>query len=125
MPALKLCKSESLDDWFTIERAEHDGRHWMEPTEYGSRLCYSGRVSDACVEGPAAHMLGLAAAILQRGRESFKRCAVDATKEPVKLWSPRNSERPGECSYAEAEALARAIVAELGLEAAAHGAEAT
>ena len=30
--------------WFSIERAEHDGRFWREEIEYGTRLCRSARL---------------------------------------------------------------------------------
>lgn len=106
---LILKKSENLDDWYTIELAEHENKYWSEPTEYGSTLMYSGRISDACVEGSAAEMLAIADAIDQHKRVSFKRCAVNYNYNNVEFYSPRNSKKPGSCSHAEASELATKI----------------
>ena len=77
-----LKKSGALDDWYTIERAHHENRQWLEPTGPNSmRLMYSGRISDACVEGTAAEMLEIAKAIKARGSASFKRCAVPSRSD--------------------------------------------
>lgn len=112
---LTMRKSDHLGDWYIIERAEHDGREWLERTGPASMaLRCSSRFSDADVEGTAFEMLALARAIKQRRRERFKRCAVDATSEPVKFCSPRNSTVEGETTLAEADALADMIVRELG-----------
>ncbi len=54
-------------------------------------------------------MLTIAEAIERREAVQFKRCAVDATTEPVWFWSPRNSRKPGATSFAEADALAKQI----------------
>ena len=106
---LACVKSDSMDDWFTIEHAEHDGRQWMEPTTYGARLCYSGRISDACVEGTAAEMLAIALAIESRTDVHFRRCAVRFESESGALWSPRNSETEGVASLAVLDELAADI----------------
>ena len=37
--------------------AEHDGRTWWEPTEYGSRFMTSARISDADVEGTSGRSI--------------------------------------------------------------------
>ena len=89
-------KSDVMDDWWVIERAEHDGRGWLEPTEYGgmSFQC-SSRISDADIEGYGVEMLAIADAIEKGERASFKRCAVAPVEGGFKLWSPRNSQRPG------------------------------
>lgn len=110
---LKLCKSDWLGDWFTIERAEHENKRWFEdvPGMTNARAFqHSGRISDADVEGTLAEMVALAEAIETKGSKGFKRCAVDARQEPVKFWSPRNTmERMGEVSYEDALDLARQI----------------
>lgn len=107
---LTLRKSEWLDDWYLIERAEHDGRTWLEKTgPSSSSVRCSSRFSDADVEGDSGEMMAIAKAIECRGRAGFKRCAVDATGDPVLFRSPRNSERDGECSPAEADELAAEI----------------
>lgn len=115
---LMIVKSDVMDDWYLIERAEHDGREWFE--EVGpntSALRCSSRFSDADVEGQACEMLAIATAIEMRDKVSFKRCAVDARAEPVTFWSPRNSEKPGDVSYEEASTLATKIRALLAQEA--------
>jgi hypothetical protein len=115
MPRLQLVKCEHLDDWYTIELAEHDGRTWLERT--GSNVMsarYSGRISDADVEGTAAEMLAIAAAIESRKLVSFRRCAVAWEDMNVALWSPRNSQEIGFVSHAEAIELAADIRAKLG-----------
>lgn len=106
---LTLRHCVDMGDWYVIERAEHDGRTWWEPTEYGKRFMTSARFSDADVEGSAEEMLAIADAIERRESVRFKRCAVVATRERVEFESPRNSTRPGFCSLAEADELAREI----------------
>lgn len=112
---LTLVKSD-LDDWFTIERAQHANVHELRPTKYGAALFYSGRISDACVEGTADEMRGIAAAIERRSTESHKRCAVNASTDRVELWSPRNSQEHGIVSLADADELAAQIRRELPTE---------
>lgn len=115
---IALVKSDSLGDWYTIEKAEHENRHWMASVDIGGYPCmslmYSGRISDACVEGTAAEMLAIAEAIERREEESFKRCAVDARTDRVEFWSPRNSQRHGIVSREAADELAAQIRRELG-----------
>lgn len=112
---LTLRKSECLDDWYVIERSEHDGRTWFEQVEGGvSSVMKSARISDADVEGTAEEMLEIAAAIEQRGVKSFKRCAVDARHPEVEFLSPRNSLKPGRASLADADELATEIRRVLG-----------
>lgn len=106
---LTLKKSENIDDWYTIELAEHDNKYWEEPTKHGFRLMYSGRISDACVEGPASEMLAIAEAIETNNSISFKRCAVYMTASSAKFESPRNSKQPGIVSHMEAQELASEI----------------
>ncbi len=105
-----LRKSEWLDDWYIIERAQHEHRQHLE--QVGSNafaLMCSSRISDADVEGCASEMLAIADAIEERGYSSSKRCAVDARTDRVQLWSPRNSQHPGVITYAEADELAADI----------------
>ena len=112
---LALVKHEDMGDWFTIERAEHDGKRWIETVEdehgtYG-RCMYSGRVADACVEGNAAEMLGMAEGIETRKGYSAKRCEVRIVGERALFCSPRNSAEggEGESTLAEADELAAEI----------------
>lgn len=103
-------KSEWMDDWYVIERAEHDGKEWLEQTgKNGFSFQTSSRFSDADVEGNAKEMLAIAKAIREKGRISFKRCSVKADAEPVLFCSPRNSQEDGECRYQEAVQLAEQI----------------
>lgn len=112
---LTIQKCEAMQDWYTIERAEHDGRQWLENIGPNAMaLRDSSRFSDADVEGYASEMLAIADAIERKSDVEFRRCAVDATKDPVKFWSPRNSQTDGACSYAEAADLAAQIRALLG-----------
>lgn len=114
---LTIRKSEMLGDWYVIERAEHDGREWLETIGPNAQaLRCSSRFSDADVEGTASDMLEIAAAIEKRGSFSAKRCAVlivpatafsmNATAE---FWSPRNSRARGAVTLAEADELAALI----------------
>ncbi len=103
----------SMDDWYCIEHAVHDGRHWLEPIAGGAALRYSGRISDADVEGTADDMLCLAKAIRDRGGHSEKRCAVDATGDRVLLWSPRNSMANASITWEAADDLASQIESKL------------
>ena len=109
-----LVKSGNLDDWYTIERAEHDGRQWLEPTGRNSATyMYSGRISDACVEGPADEMREIAKAIKAHGSVSFKRCAVRVAGDVAYFCSPRNSIHEAEVPVADAEVFAEQALAEL------------
>lgn len=114
---LTLRKSAWMDDWYVIERAEHDGREWEEkvgPNTY--KFCKSARFSGADVEGSAKEMREIARAIRKRKIVGFKRCWVNAEGDPVLFMSPRNSRTTGECSYVEALELAEEIEALLKAE---------
>jgi hypothetical protein len=98
-------------DWCVIERAQHDGRMWLEQLGANSAvLRTSARISDADVEGTREEMAGLARAILDRDSFEERRCAVRVDGDHVELWSPRNSQRPARIPYHHAEALAREIL---------------
>jgi len=118
---LALRKSDALDDWYVIERADHDGREWMEPFKAGgvagAALHCSSRIEPSTdVEGTAAEMRAIAVAIRAGANVSFRRCAVAMAGPAVDLWSPRNSRTPGTVSYTDALDLADAIDSALGLE---------
>lgn len=113
---LTLRKSDAFDDWYLIERRDHDGRRWEEPTPWGVALRKSARISDACVEGSAAEMLAIAAAIETRGRYFADRCAVWFDDDRAFFESPRNSQEPGVATLADADDLAREIRAALATE---------
>lgn len=112
---IALVKCEGLDDWYSIERAEHSGTMRLEPCPGGgSALWMSGRISDACVEGGAEHMRGIAEAIEKRSEHHERRCAVSCSSTHAKFWSPRNSMRPAEVRIEHADALAKQIREVLG-----------
>lgn len=111
---IKLVKSDWLDDWYTIERAEHVGRVWIEPGDDG--VCHfmdSGRISDACVEGTASEMIEIAKAIKANHSASFKRCAVRVGEKFAYFYSPRNSQRDAEVPLEDAIAFADEALSEL------------
>lgn len=113
---LTLRKCESLGDWWVIERAEHDGREWMERSEPNMLAIHtSARFSDnADVEGTSEEMLEIAKAIKARDKFSAKRCAVDATDSEVYFSSPRNSAHDGTTTIEFADELADLIEAKCG-----------
>lgn len=104
-----LIKSDNMDDWYLIERAEHDGRHWMEPTQYGMALRCSSRLGNADIEGTSAEMLVIAQSIELGQSASFKRCAAEHTPDGYAMSSPRNSMEPTLITHAEAKELAADI----------------
>jgi len=109
---LTIVKSEWIDDWYVIERAEHDGREWLERTGPNSAsLQCSSRISDADIEGTMGEMLAIAEAIHNRESISFKRCAVEMRSDGAAFCSPRNSQRDGVCSLDDADDLAGKIKA--------------
>lgn len=113
---LKLCKSDDMDDWYTIERAKHNHTlgMGMHPTAGCMMLMYSGRISDADVEGTAAEMRAIAEAIKARTKnDDARRCAVRVEGDRVFFWSPRNSTTDGECTLDEADELATQILSEV------------
>ena len=104
-------KSEWLDDWYLIVKAEHDGREWRERTgPNSSRFMCSERISDACVEGDAEEMVCIAEGVKARERRSFGRCAVAFHPDGVHFWSPRNSGEDGVVTVEEADELADQIL---------------
>lgn len=103
---------EWMGDWYVIEWADHDGREWLDPTEYGASLMRSAsrmrsaRPSDADIEGCASEMLAIAGAIESRSTVEFHQCAVTVDGDIVSLCSPRNSTVDANVSLAVADALA-------------------
>lgn len=112
---IKLNHCEDLGDWYTIVRAEHDGREWMERTGPNSqRFMMSERLSpEACIEGNGAEMLELARAIKRRGTARFKRCAVHFESDGAHFSSPKNSEKDAVVSVEEADAFAEQVLSQL------------
>jgi hypothetical protein len=97
MRPITLVRSGGLPDWFTVEWAEHENQHWVEPLGPGSAaLRYSGRVADADVEGTSSEMAAIADAIENGGSVTFRRCAAVALGDGrYSLFSPRNSQPEG------------------------------
>ena len=114
---LKLVRNEDPDwDWWTIERAEHEDKHWMRKTEYGQALMYSGRIADACVEGDSGDMREIAKGILTGEGYHGGRCCVEIEGDLAFFHSPRNSQDRGSVSLDVAKALAKQIAKELGAQ---------
>lgn len=113
---LKLIHQEDMGDWYTIERAIHDNRHWIETKEEQDlkvhNCMYSGRICDADVEGTLQEMVDIAWAIKRRGEESHKRCSVKFIGDGFEFDSPRNSQQTGFASIEEADDLAEQILTE-------------
>lgn len=115
-----LNKVEDMDDWYTIIRAEHEGKEWIEKI---SENCSAYRNSErldgkgqASIEGTRDHILGIAIAIQEKSAVSFKRIAVSYSKENngFFFWSPKNSEIPVLIPLEDAENLMRQIYEKLG-----------
>lgn len=113
---LTLRRSTSSDDWWCIERKDHDGRTWIEEHWVNGigRIGYcmtSARLGDhrADIEGTGAQMMEIADAIERRSEADFKRVAVQWAEDGVLLWSPRNSETAAVVPHARATALATVI----------------
>ena len=112
-----LVKSDSLDGWYSIERAEPENRIWLERVGPNvSRFMYSGRISDACVEGTALEMLGIAKAIKNRELIEYKRCAVYVECGSAYFYSPRNSSQEGEVPLSDADEFANQVLLTLGTD---------
>lgn len=112
-----VVRSESIGDWWTIQRAEHDGREWERPVKYGIAWTVSARLGEGDnnydIEGRGVEMLALAAAIESRGEASFTRCSAVTTTRGVDLESPRNSRHPVTISQERADELAADIRAKV------------
>lgn len=109
-----LEKSDCIDDWYCIERAEHEGRTWLERTEPNVlQFMDSARISDACVEGTADEMLDIAEAIKSRGSAEYRRCAVRVEGDTAYFWSPRNSTAEAAIPLADADDFAAQVFATL------------
>lgn len=110
-----LRKSEHIDDWYTIVRAEHDGLEWIEHTGPNSmRFMCSERLSpEACIEGNADEMLAMANAIRSRKAVLFKRCAVHFERDGAHFSSPKNSERDAVVPVEDADEFASQVQDEL------------
>ena len=108
------------DDWYTIIRAEHEGKEWYveeRPNCFSYRN--SERLSDdgsACIEGNGKEMVKVASAIERKSMVYFKRIAVVyAGKENgFYFWSPKNSKEKVLIPLEDAEDLMRQIYEKLG-----------
>lgn len=107
---LTVTKSESLDDWWLIERKDHDGRVRFEPTDYGATLRASSRITNADIEGTAAEMLAIADAIESGASAGFRRCSAGRRSDGAyELQSPRNSTYAAVIPLESAQRLAQVI----------------
>jgi len=102
-------------DWYSIQWAEHEGRHWVERVNWdgipGSALRFSGRLLDySDIEGDGHEMLEIAHAIEHGGCTDYGRCAVETLEDgTVELWSPRNSRGRARVTRRVALGIARSI----------------
>lgn len=107
---LTVCAADSIPDWWIIERRHHRHEYKIEQHDGYQSMLWSGRVSDADIEGTSEEMRWIAGAITARKSIGFNRCAVDATNtDGVRLWSPRNSQEVAIVSFDVADELARQI----------------
>lgn len=115
---MRIKLNQCYDDWFTIIRAEHDGKDWLEQVGPNSqRFMRSERLSpEACIEGPADEMIAIASAIKARRSASFGRCAVRFEDDGVHFWSPRNSQHDGVVTIEEADEFADQVLVELATD---------
>ncbi len=113
---IKLTISKgSFDDWWVLERIEHDDRTWNEPTNYGSQYCMSRRLEKTTdVEGTKEEWIAIRKAILNKSGIDFTRCSVEHTKKGFLVESPRNSQEPILISDSSAIYLANEIERKLG-----------
>ena len=115
---MKIKLNQCYDDWFTIIRAEHDGKEWLEQVGPNShQFMRSERLSpEACIEGSADEMLDIARAIKARRGASFGRCAVHFEDDGVHFWSPRNSQHDGVVTIEEADEFADQVIVKLATD---------
>ena len=101
--------------WYTIIRAEHDGREWIENIDTNtSRFMCSERLSpEACIEGTKEEMLDVAKAIKNNGLAKYKRVAVSFAFGGFVFWSPKNSEHEAFISVEDADEFAEQVFKEL------------
>lgn len=112
---MKIKLNSCGDDWYTVIRAEHDGREWYEEVD---KDCFAFRCSerlspDACIEGTAEEMLAVADAIKYRGMASFKRVAVEFNSNGFIFWSPKNSQHDAFVQTEDADRFAYEVIKEL------------
>lgn len=111
---MRLILKYDIDDWYTIEKAEHENRTRIKQIGKNSfSFMDSARISNACVEGTGEEMIAIARAIENRTGVAFKRCAVFFADDGVHFWSPRNSRTDGVVTVEEADDLAKQILATL------------
>lgn len=111
---LTVRKSDAIDDWWCIERVDHENRESFVSTGHNSqRLDCSSRLgtgmNNCDIEGYGVEMKGIASAIESGGTYSAKRCEARTVKEGVLLQSPRNSMEPVLVTYQHAKELAEEI----------------
>lgn len=109
-----LNKIDSSYDWWCIERAEHDGREWMDRFPGGVVFMRASRLGNADIEGTGDEMLAIAEAIERAESAAFKRCAARHTTKGYLMSSPRNSTQSTLITHDEAKALAVDIRAKVG-----------
>jgi NTP pyrophosphatase (non-canonical NTP hydrolase) len=115
--AIMKLKFIADEGWYTIVRAEHDGREWWEQIGENSFAFYTSErlTPEACIEGSLEEMIEVATAITLRTSVRFERVAVlwDEGKNVFWFYSPKNSEHLVAITPEEADDLATQIVSYL------------
>lgn len=117
---LILVACDTIDDWWIIERAEHDGQEWEEYSADGTSAATmrSAWIVDGDIEGYAAEMRDVALAIEQGGSVCFKRCQVTWTPSGYLMGRPRGGSAPVLVTHDVARGLAEDIRSKVGPSAA-------
>lgn len=108
-----------LEDWYSIVRAEHDGREWFEPipgTERSFQLMCSERlIPEASIEGYGYEMRHMAQCIMNgKNFDSAERCAMSHEADGIHFWRPRsNGDKHAVVSKEDAIQLAELIMMEI------------
>lgn len=111
---MKIKLNHCFDEWYSIIRAEHDGREWIENIDTNtSRFMCSERLSpEACIEGTSEEIIEVALAIKDRRAIYFKRIAV-SFEYGFWFWSPKNSIHKVFISTEDADEFANEVIREL------------
>lgn len=110
-----LVQSDYGNDWYTIQRADHEGRAWLEEVHKGclALMCSERLSPESCIEGDAFDMIELARCILKKEDCESTRCAVMFEGEFVYFWSPRNSLHKTPVGIDDATEFAHSVLTQL------------
>ena len=113
---LRIVLSDSLSGWWTLERANHDGRTWREQVGPNSfQHCAAKRLEPTtCVEGDVGELPALLDAIKTWQADDCKRWAIEPDGDTALVWSPRNSEHSTRVTRRALEAMVAEYEARAG-----------